>query len=103
MERFCALSTWTIVGTSEPFVSYWSMKEAEASERVRAAVASLQRAEFVPYGSQVLLAYPGTARSVRVLSPIGEDRSIPIELPGGFVLHDVLVSGARYPWVLRAE
>jgi hypothetical protein len=32
------------------------IKEAEASEPLRAAVASLQRAEFVPYGSQVLLA-----------------------------------------------
>jgi hypothetical protein len=51
----------------------------------------------------VLLTYPGTAKSVGVLSAMGEDRSITIELPGGFVLHDVLVSGAGYPLILRAQ
>jgi hypothetical protein len=66
-------------------------------------LALLQRAEFVPYGSQVSLTYPGTAKSISVLSAVGEDRSIPIELPGGFVLHDVLVSGAGYPLILRAQ
>jgi hypothetical protein len=87
----------------EFYATYGSSKEAESSEQGRATLALLQRAEFVPYGSQVLLTYPGTAKSVSVLSAVGEDRSIPIELPGGFVLHDVLVSGAGYPLILRAQ
>jgi hypothetical protein len=87
----------------EFYATYGSSKEAESSEQGRAALALLQRAEFVPYGSQVLLTYPGTAKSVSVLSAVGEDRSIPTELPGGFVLHDVLVSGAGYPLILRAQ
>jgi hypothetical protein len=87
----------------EFYATYGSSKEAESSEQGRAVLALLQRAEFVPYGSQVLLTYPGTAKSISVLSAIGEDRSIPIELPGGFVLHDVLVSGAGYPLILRAQ
>lgn len=43
------------------------------------------------------------AEAISVLSTIGEERSIPIQWPVGFVLHDVLVSGARYPLVLRAQ
>jgi hypothetical protein len=87
----------------EFYVTHGSLQEEESSDRSGAALALLQKAEFVPYGSQVLLTYPGTAKSVGVLSAMGEDRSIPIELPGGFVLHDVLVSGAGYPLILRAQ
>jgi hypothetical protein len=87
----------------EFYATYGSMKEAETSEQGRGTLALLKRAEFVPYGSEVLLTYPGTAKSVSVLSAIGEDRSIPIELPAGFVLHDVLVSGANYPLILRVQ
>ncbi|RXH58261.1 hypothetical protein [Granulicella sibirica] len=85
-----------------PYTTFGSAKEAEAAPN-HVTLGSLQRAAFVPYGQQVLLTYPGTARSVRVLSAMGEDRSIPIALPPGFVLHDVLVSGAGYPLVLRAQ
>ena len=87
----------------EFFATYGSMKEAESSDQGRATLALLQRAEFVPYGSQVLLTYPGTARPISVLSAIGEDRSIPIDLPRGFVLHDVLISSPSYPLILRAQ
>jgi hypothetical protein len=87
----------------EFYVTHGSLQEEESSERTGATLALLQKAEFVPYGSQVLLTYPGTAKSVSVLSALGVDRSIPIELPGGFVLHDVLVSGAGYPLILRAQ
>jgi hypothetical protein len=87
----------------EFYATYGSMKEAESSEQGRATLALLQRAEFVPYGSQVLLTYPGTARPISVLSAVGEDRSIPIDLPRGFVLHDVLISSPSYPLILRAQ
>ena len=87
----------------EFFATYGSMKEAESSEQGGATLSLLQRAEFVPYGSQVLLTYPGTARPISVLSAVGEDRSIPIDLPRGFVLHDVLVSSPSYPLILRAQ
>ena len=87
----------------EFFATYGSMKEAESSEQGRATLSLLQRAEFVPYGSQVLLTYPGTARPISVLSAVGEDRSIPIDLPRGFVLHDVLTSSPSYPLILRAQ
>jgi hypothetical protein len=88
---------------SESFASYNSMKEAESSSKERASLASLQRTQFVPYGDRVLLTYPGTARSILVLSSVGEDLVIPIAIPGGFVLHDALVSGEHYPLVLRVQ
>jgi hypothetical protein len=86
-----------------PYGNYDSLKEMEASAQAHVNLEMLEHAAFVPFGSQVLLTYPGTARFIRVLGPVGEDRAIPIQLPGGFVLHDVLVSGVRYSLVLRAE
>jgi hypothetical protein len=87
-----------------PYRSFGSMKEAEAAPESRADLATLQRAAFVPCRSEVLVTYPGTARFVLVLSGGGGDRAIPIQLPSGFVLHDVLVSGGpRYPLVMRVE
>jgi hypothetical protein len=86
-----------------PYGNYDSLKELEASAQAHVNLEMLEHVVFVPFGSQVLLTYPGTARFIRVLSPVGEDRAIPIQLPSGFVLHDVLVSGVRYSLVLRAE
>lgn len=88
---------------SESFTSYNSMKEAESSPKERSSLASLQRVQFVPYGSYVLLTYPGTTKSILVLSSIGEDWVIPIAIPGGFVLHDALVSNEHSPLVLRVQ
>jgi|GEM_PF-3257949 len=78
-------------------------KEPERAPEPRPDLATLQRAAFVPYYSQVLLTYPGTARVILVLSSLGVDGAIPIALPGGFVLHDVLPPGERRTLVLRAE
>ena len=80
-----------------------TIKEAERAPETRPDLATLQRAAFVPYYSQVLLTYPGTAKSILVLSSLGVDGTIPIALPGGFVLHDVLPPGERRTLVLRAE
>jgi len=86
-----------------PYGNFDSLKELEASAQAHVNLEMLEHAAFVPFGPQVLLTYPGTARFIRVLSPVGEDRAIPLQLPSGFVLHDVLVSGVRYTLVLRAE
>jgi len=79
------------------------IKEAEPAPETRPDLATLQRAAFVPYNGQVMLTYPGTAKGILVLSSLGVDGSIPIALPGGFVLHDVLPAGDRRTLVLRAE
>jgi hypothetical protein len=76
--------------------------EKEAA-RERVTLEALEDAVFVPYGSEVLLTYPGTAKPVLVVGAGGQSRSIPISLPGGFVLHDVLVSEAPWSLVLRAQ
>ncbi len=71
--------------------------------RERVMLEELQGAVFVPYGSEIMLTYPGTTKPIRVLTGVGESRSIPIALPGGYVLHDVLVSSGRGTLVVRAQ
>jgi hypothetical protein len=71
--------------------------------RERVTLEELQDAVLVPYGSEVMVTYPGTAKPVLVVGAGGQSRSIPIALPGGYVLHDVLVSEAPWSLVLRAQ
>ena len=63
----------------------------------------LQGAAFVSYGAELLVTYPGTGRGIRVLSGTGLSRTIPMLLPGGYVLRDVLVSEGRGLLVLRVK
>jgi hypothetical protein len=55
----------------------------------------MEGAAFVAFGSEVMLTYPGTTKPVIVLNAAGDVRMIPIYIPGGYVLHDVLYSGTR--------
>jgi hypothetical protein len=63
----------------------------------------LQGAALVAFGSDVLLTYPGTTKPVRVLSKSGETRTVPITIPAGWVLNDVLVSSAHGTMVVRVK
>jgi hypothetical protein len=94
-------------GTIRRFVDLDDQKpganpQKEAAPK-RVTLEELQDAVFVPYGGEVLLTYPGTAKPVVVVGAGGQSRSIPIALPGGYVLHDVLVSEAPWSLVLRAQ
>jgi hypothetical protein len=77
--------------------------ETASAEQTHATLDSLQDAAFVAYGSELLLTYPGTNKPVHALSAVGEGRSIPIALPGGYVLHDVLASDSHGVLVVRAR
>ncbi len=80
-----------------------SLREMQGAAAVRAAEELLARAVFVPFGSEVLLTFPGTAKALQVWSPGGDSRNIPIALPPGFVLHDVVESGRHWTLVVRAQ
>lgn len=86
-----------------PSPVYDSRNEALAAPATLAALRVLQSSSFVPYGNQVLLFQRGTSAPVRVLSVFGEDRRVSLLLPAGFLLSDILVSGATGPWVVRAQ
>ena len=76
---------------TEPYKARSSIKEVESPPETRLDLATLQRAAFVPFYGQVMLTYPGTRkRHPRTHSSLGGAGTIPIALPGGFVLHDVL-------------
>jgi hypothetical protein len=89
--------------TAQFYKAYSPIKEAESASDTHPDLATLQRAAFVPFGSQVMLTYPGTTKGFRILGPVSEDRTIPAAFPGGFVLHDVLPAGDRQTLVLRVE
>lgn len=75
----------------------------EAAEHTKETLDTLQGAAFVAFGSDVLLTYPGTTKPARVLTAIGGTRMIPITIPEGYVLNDVLVSGPRGTMVVRVK
>jgi hypothetical protein len=50
-----------------------------------------------------LMTQPGTALPVVVLSALGEESSVPLHLPAGFLLHDLLVGDGHSSWVVRAQ
>jgi hypothetical protein len=70
---------------------------------VRDTLEVLQGAAFAAYGSEVMLTYPGTTKPVRVMTNAGELRTIPISIPAGYVLNDVLASGSRWTMVVRVR
>jgi len=77
-------------------------KEAAARERV--TFKTLEGATFVAYGTVVLLTYPGTTKAVLAMGASGETRTIPISIPPGYVLSDVLASsGGRATLVVRVK
>jgi hypothetical protein len=77
--------------------------QARAATSGGATLDSLTGAAFVPFGENVLLTYPGTAKPIRVLSALGYDGAISLEFPPGYQLHDVLNSGCCRTLVARVE
>jgi hypothetical protein len=76
----------------------------EAAARERVTFKTLEGATFVAYGTEVLLTYPGTTKAVLAMGASGETRSIPIQIPPGYVLSDVLASsGGRATLVVRVK
>jgi hypothetical protein len=81
-----------------------SRTEAETAKQERATLESLQGATFVAFGSEVLLTWPETTKPIWALGASGEARTIPIAIPSGYVLNDVLASsGGRGALELRVK
>lgn len=76
-----------------------SMKGAAKPETLQL----LERARFSPFGKNVLLAQPGAAAPVHDLTAFGEDRKIPVQYPGGWVMHDVLAGPSQWTMVVRMQ
>ncbi len=77
--------------------------EAVAVKQERATQESLEGAAFVANGNEVLLTYPGSTKPIVELDALGNEQLIPIEIPYGYVLNDVLVSSGRGTLVARVK
>jgi len=77
--------------------------EAEAVMQERATQDSLEGAAFVANGNKVLLTYPGSTKPIVELDALGDERLIPLEIPYGYVLNDVLVSSGLGTLVARVK
>ena len=77
-------------------------RQTEAAHEA-ATAKILEGAVFVPFGEHVLLTYPGTTRAIRVLSAVGEDRTVTLQIPGGYVLNDVLGTDYGHDLVARVR
>ena len=75
---------------------------AEVEKAEAADLKAAEGAKFVPFGKQVILTYPGTTRAMRFLSSVGQDRTLLLQMPAGYVLKDVLTTtGGRMTLVAR--
>jgi hypothetical protein len=76
----------------------------QGTQQDRPNLEFLQGATFVPFGSEVLLTWPGSTKPILALGAFGDERLIPVAIPAGFVLSDVLASsGGRGTLVLRVK
>jgi len=93
LEELAVLKT---DGTVRRFIDLDQPQAGPApAARVRETLDSLAGAAFVPFGSQVLLTFPGTVKPIWVVSDTGSRGAIQLEFPAGYLLHDVL-SGSDY-------
>src|ERR1017187_3683217 len=90
-------------GAIRSFLDLDDHKAKGAFDRGSVNAEMLQDAAFVAFGNNVLLTFPGTVKPVLELNTTGVLRSIPITIPAGYVLHDVLNSDARRTLVERVQ
>lgn len=90
-------------GTIRRFLDTDDRKAKGAFDPTNVSLKRLQGAAFVAYGGEVLLTFPGTSQPVVILNAAGVDGTIPIQIPAGFVLSEVLNSSARGPLVVRVQ
>jgi hypothetical protein len=90
-------------GTVRRFMDTDDRKAKGAFGRAMVTAEKLQNAAFVNFGSEVLLTFPGTTRAVVELNAGGAVKTIPLQIPAGYVLHDVLNSSSRGALVVRVQ
>lgn len=60
-------------------------------------------AMFVPYGSKILLYVPGTNIPVHILGEGGEENTVQIALPAGYLIETILPTAKDDTWVVRGQ
>jgi hypothetical protein len=87
-------------GQIRHFLDVDDVKAKGALSKGHVSAALLQDAALVSFGGDVLLTFPGTANALLDLSTGGAVGPIPIALPAGYVLHDVLYTVSRPPTIV---
>ena len=88
-------------GVVKRFVDADDNKKVYGSQAATAG--QLEGAVFVPFGEVVMLTFPGTTQPVRLLREVGQSYPLTLQIPAGYVLHDVLGSDGWPNIVARIE
>ena len=90
-------------GAIRYFLDVEDRKGKGAFDRGSVNAEMLEDAAFVAYGKNVLLTFPGTVKPALVMDVTGVIRTIPLGIPAGYILHDVLYSGTGATLVVRVQ
>lgn len=88
--------------SSETLKTIYRRKADEPSSAGVTAMA-LPNSVFVPYGSKVLFFQPGSNLPVHILGEGGEENSVQLLLPDGYLPEFMLASSKNDTWVVRAQ
>lgn len=88
-------------GTVRRFVNLAALQHPDPISEVTLEL--LSAAAFVPWGDDVLLTFPRTTRPARLIRAVGQDLVVPLPIPPGYTLHDVLGSDGHTPVVARVQ
>ena len=74
-------------------------KDTNTTAEARVILNSLNKAQFVPWGHDILLVQPGSSLPVYTISPTLSISPISITAPSGYLLKTILGSGEGDSWV----
>jgi len=69
----------------------------------REGEAAIGSSGFVPFGDRTLFYVPGARLPVHILGEGGEENSIPVHLPGDYLIETILPCAKNDTWVARAQ
>ena len=68
-----------------------------------AGEAGISNSGFVPFGNRILFYVPGTKLPVHILGEGGEENSIQLRLPDGYLIETILPCAENDTWVIRTQ
>ena len=92
----------TPYGPANSLKTIFQQKEKTGSSQ-EATLAAIHLAQFAPYGSKALFYQPGSNLPLRILGSAGEENTIRISPPRGYVLESIVSAPQDGPMIVRVQ